>query len=281
MKVSRSDRLLQRPPPLRPHLRRAGPPPPWPATSPYFPSAPPRENPVFPSPAAPGRPASAGPPHKTHAAAPHHGRYYGNGARPFFSGRIEEGPIHALLGCGLRPPECVFGPPQPRGTGPHHPLFGWNLRRRGQPAQPRSVRLVGTGADTYRERTSLQLRAQSQLQVTEDGQTLATAQAKLRFRYDFQAADGSTIQIRLQANLNYAQLTDADTESQTTKLRASLHISILQKNVASGVAPPAKRPQHVDRRTGHHLPGPRPVPTGDRRRPLASSRRAIRWTATA
>lgn len=93
------------------------------------------------------------------------------------------------------------------------------------------------GADTYRERTSLQLRAQSQLQVTEDGQTLATAQAKLRFRYDFQAADGSTIQIRLQANLNYAQLTDADTESQTTKLRASLHISILQKNVASGVAP--------------------------------------------
>lgn len=91
--------------------------------------------------------------------------------------------------------------------------------------------------DLYQQQVSWKLRANTQLQVTEDGQSLATAQAKLRFRYDFEAADGSTIQIRLQANLKYAQLTDGDAESQTTKLRASMHVSVLQQNVASGVAP--------------------------------------------
>lgn len=83
------------------------------------------------------------------------------------------------------------------------------------------------------QRTSLKIHSHSQVRTTDDGQRLATSHTKLRFNYDFEAADGTKIRIHAVANLNYAQLTDSDAESQSLKLRATAKISILQEGVAS------------------------------------------------
>lgn len=99
-----------------------------------------------------------------------------------------------------------------------------------------------TSSDGTYQRTSLKIRVRSETKVADDGDVLALSQTKLRFRYDFKAADGTSIHIRVQANLNYAQTTDSDDGSQTTKLRATARVSILQKNVSSGVAPLLETP---------------------------------------
>lgn len=83
------------------------------------------------------------------------------------------------------------------------------------------------------QRTSLKIHSHSQVRTTDDGQRLATSHTKLRFNYDFEAADGTKIRIHAVANLNYAQLTDSDAESQSLKLRATAKISILQEGVSS------------------------------------------------
>jgi hypothetical protein len=87
------------------------------------------------------------------------------------------------------------------------------------------------------EQMSLKAWTRSAAGVTREGDAWAASHTKLRFAYDFQTAEGDTIRIRLQANLKYAQLTDGDAESQSTKLRAAIRVSVLQQDVASGLAP--------------------------------------------
>ncbi|MHB8861453.1 MAG: hypothetical protein ACYC6N_03540 [Pirellulaceae bacterium] len=95
---------------------------------------------------------------------------------------------------------------------------------------------------TY-QRSSLKIRAHSQVKVMDDGDLRARSHTKLRFRYEFEAADGTRIEIRAKANLNYSQTTDSDERSQSTKLRATARISILQESVSSGVAPLLESPE--------------------------------------
>jgi hypothetical protein len=99
-----------------------------------------------------------------------------------------------------------------------------------------------TSSDGTYRRTSLNIRARSEVKTTDDGDVLALSQAKLRFRYDFKAADGTSIHIRVQANLNYSQTTDSEDGSQTTKLRAMMRVSMLQEHVSSGIAPLQETP---------------------------------------
>ena len=90
---------------------------------------------------------------------------------------------------------------------------------------------------TY-QRTSLKIRARSEVSTADDGDVRAVkSQARLRFRHEFEAADGTHIRIRFQANLNYAQATDSEDGSQFMRLQAAARVSILQENVSSGTAP--------------------------------------------
>ena len=89
---------------------------------------------------------------------------------------------------------------------------------------------------TY-QRTSLKIRARSEVSTADDGDVRVMSQARLRFRYEFEAADGTRIRIRFQANLNYAQTTDSEDGSQFMRLQAAARVSILQENVSSGTAP--------------------------------------------
>ena len=99
-----------------------------------------------------------------------------------------------------------------------------------------------TANDGTYQRTSLKIRVHSETEVADDGDVVAMSQTKLRFRYDFEAADGTSIHIRAQASLNYAQTSDSDDGSQTTKLRVAARVSILQENVSNGLAPLQETP---------------------------------------
>lgn len=101
-----------------------------------------------------------------------------------------------------------------------------------------------TSDDGVYQRTSLQLRQRSHVRLTDDGQSHAISHTKLRFRYDFEAADGTQIRIRAQTNLRYSQLTGGDQESQSLKLRATASVSVLQETVSSGVSPLLETPDN-------------------------------------
>lgn len=92
-------------------------------------------------------------------------------------------------------------------------------------------------SDGYYQRTSLKVRAHSQVRTAGNGDVLTTSKARLRFSYDFEAADGTKIRVRVQANVNYAQLSADDEQAQSMRLRVTAKVSILQKNVASGLSP--------------------------------------------
>lgn len=121
-------------------------------------------------------------------------------------------------------------------------------------------------SDGYFQRTSLKVRANSQVKTTGDGDVLTTSKAKLRFSYDFEAADGTKIRVRAQANLNYAQLSGDDEQSQSMRLRVTAKVSILQENVASGLSPlmthrktppaPSPRRSNCFKRSRKRLPRP-------------------------
>jgi len=142
------------------------------------------------------------------------------------------------------PNPLAFVPHTPccRGEGSHQP--GPVDATSSDPSDVLSLSQPGTlsADDAYTQQTSLRLRTRSQIIATDDGQTLAMSHTKLRFRYDFEAADGTKICVRLQANLHVAQLTDEDAETQSTKLRASIRFSVLQEDVSSGVAPLLESP---------------------------------------
>lgn len=97
------------------------------------------------------------------------------------------------------------------------------------------------GDETY-QRASLKILARSKMTVLDDGDVRFASRTKLRFHYDFEAADGTSIQIRAQANLSYSQTTDSEDGWQSSKLRATARVSILQANVSSGVAPLLQAP---------------------------------------
>jgi hypothetical protein len=76
----------------------------------------------------------------------------------------------------------------------------------------------------------------------DDGRIRATSHTRLRFRYDFEAGDGTTIRVRIKANLHYTQIRDGDEGSQSIRLRAKAVVSILQENVSSGLTPLLETP---------------------------------------
>ncbi len=94
-----------------------------------------------------------------------------------------------------------------------------------------------SAGDGFYQRTSLTVRAHSHVRETDDGRLRATSHAKLRFRYDFEAAEGTTIRVRLKANLHYAQIRNGDSEFQSVRLRAKAAVSMIQQDVSSELTP--------------------------------------------
>ncbi len=58
---------------------------------------------------------------------------------------------------------------------------------------------------------------------------------RLRFTYNFEAADGTQIRLSAKLNLRYRETSDDDSQSYSMKLRAKAQVSVLQQNVSSGV----------------------------------------------
>ncbi len=97
--------------------------------------------------------------------------------------------------------------------------------------------------DGFYQRTSLKIRSRSHVKITDDGQVRSMSHTKLRFRYDFEAADGTRIRIRVKANLHYSQFNDGDEGSQSTRLRVKAKVLVLQEGVSTGIAPLLESPE--------------------------------------
>ncbi len=95
---------------------------------------------------------------------------------------------------------------------------------------------------TY-ERMSLRLRNRTQIKVSDDGDVYTSSRTQLKFRYEFEAADGTRIQIRAKANLSMRQSSDGDETTQSIKLRSKLRVSTIQRSVGSGVGSLLESPQ--------------------------------------
>ena len=106
-------------------------------------------------------------------------------------------------------------------------------------SQPESL----ATSDGFYQRTSLQIRAHSHVKVTDDGQVRAMSHTRLRFSYDFEAADGTRIRIRAKVNLHYSQINDSDEGSQSTRLRVKARVSVLQESVSTGIASLLETPE--------------------------------------
>jgi hypothetical protein len=92
-------------------------------------------------------------------------------------------------------------------------------------------------SEGYLERTALRVRTVTRAALNDDGELSVRSHSKLRFQYDFQAADGTRIQVRLKANVHYSQTENDDDSAQSLKIRVQLNVSILQDQVASDAAP--------------------------------------------
>jgi hypothetical protein len=101
-------------------------------------------------------------------------------------------------------------------------------------------------SDGFYQRTSLTVRAHSQTMVSNDGQVRAILNAKLRFSYDFEAADGTKIRVRAKVNLNYSQSSGGDDGTQSTRLQVQARVSVLQEAVSTGIAPLLETPDTSD-----------------------------------
>ncbi len=88
---------------------------------------------------------------------------------------------------------------------------------------------------TTSEQWALRARSQASLIQSDDGSLVASVRTRLRFAYEYQASDGTTIRITAKANLKYLQVADGDSEATAIKLRVQARVSILQQDVASGV----------------------------------------------
>ncbi len=87
---------------------------------------------------------------------------------------------------------------------------------------------------SFRQRTALSIRSQLRVDQTGDGQMRATLHSKLRFQYQFEAADGTKIRIRVKANLHYSQTVGGDEASQSLRLRVKARVTVAQQGIASG-----------------------------------------------
>ena len=73
---------------------------------------------------------------------------------------------------------------------------------------------------------------------TTDGNLASVdSHTKLRFQYDFQAADGTKIQIRLRANSSFSQEGQGTDAEQSLRIRARLKVTVVQEQVNAGAAP--------------------------------------------
>jgi hypothetical protein len=100
-------------------------------------------------------------------------------------------------------------------------------------SQPDSL----ASSDGFYQRTSLKIRSHSRVKISDDGQVRSMSRTKLRFSYDFEAADGTKIRIRVKANLNHSQVNDGDEGLQSTRIRVKAKVLVLQENVSTGIAP--------------------------------------------
>ncbi len=113
---------------------------------------------------------------------------------------------------------------------------------------PPDSRAAGDG---FYERTSLAIRSHSRVVATDDGQLRVSSHSRLRFRYDFETADGTRIHVRAKVNLDYSQTDHGDGETQSIRLRAKVGVSVFQQDVSAAVQPVLDAP-HVsaDARSG-------------------------------
>lgn len=106
-------------------------------------------------------------------------------------------------------------------------------------SQPESL----ATSDGFFQGTSFAVRGHCYLREMDDGRIRAMSHTKLRFRYNFEAADGTKIHVRVKANLHYSQIGNTDEGSRSIRLRAKAAVSILQENVSSGVTPLLEIPE--------------------------------------
>ena len=73
-------------------------------------------------------------------------------------------------------------------------------------SQPASLAI----RDAFRQRFSLKLRSHTELKQSDDGELQIKTKSQLTFRYDFEAADGTTLRLSAKAKLEYTSKTDDD-----------------------------------------------------------------------
>ena len=93
------------------------------------------------------------------------------------------------------------------------------------------------------EQSGLRVASRSIVRVGEDGQLSVRSDARLRFRYEFQSADGTKISVRAKANLHYAYRSDGTLDTESLKLQVKFRASVVQQNVADGLNPLLDVPQ--------------------------------------
>jgi hypothetical protein len=84
-------------------------------------------------------------------------------------------------------------------------------------------------------RADTRLHTRTQLRIDEDGSIRFKSRTNLRYKYEFEAADGTRIQIKVRANLSYAAKLDEDGDLKI-RVRAKLQVSLLQESVNSNAA---------------------------------------------
>ena len=84
-------------------------------------------------------------------------------------------------------------------------------------------------------RANTRLHTHTQLRIDEDGSIQFKSRTYLRYKYEFEAADGTRIQIKVRANLSCAAKLDEDGDLKI-RVRAKLQVSLLQESVNSDAA---------------------------------------------
>lgn len=87
------------------------------------------------------------------------------------------------------------------------------------------------------EQTGLKLSSRSIVRVGEEGQLSVRSDSRLRFRYEFESADGTKISVQAKAKLQYAYRSDGSIDTESLKLNVKFGVSVLQQNVSDGLNP--------------------------------------------
>ncbi len=99
-------------------------------------------------------------------------------------------------------------------------------------AQPRDLQIVGES----RSLAVLRFKSHLRLEQTDDGAIEIKFKSQLKFSYEFQSEDGTTIRLsaKVKTQISYEQTGE---ESFEFKARVKFQLSIVQKTVESGLAP--------------------------------------------